>query len=110
MTLIYQIQIKIITDELYLKILNFNEVIIREKITSDLLSSLIKQIDTKIESNTDKNIIMIINSTGGDLIQGINFINWMKKNKEWIITDIKYILANNLADEKLIFIYNNDNL
>ncbi len=70
-----------IPNELVLKISNPNKVILRGKIDSIVIANLINQIDLLTESNSDKNVFVIIDSIGGDLIQGIKFINWMEKSK-----------------------------
>jgi ATP-dependent protease ClpP protease subunit len=33
------------------------------------------------KSNLDKNVFIIIDSIGGDLIEGVNLINWMEESK-----------------------------
>lgn len=66
---------------LYDQILNPNKVILEGQIDKIVISRLINQIDLITKSNPDKNIFIIIDSIGGDLIEGIKFINWMEETK-----------------------------
>lgn len=68
--------------ELFDKILNSNKIILYGQISSNSIANLINQINLITQTNNDKNIYIIIDSDGGDLIEGINFINWMEKNKK----------------------------
>lgn len=69
------------TKILHDQISNPNKIILSGQIDKIVLTKLIDQIDLMTESNLDKNIFILIDSIGGDLIEGIQFINWMEKQK-----------------------------
>lgn len=69
------------TNMLFNQISNPNKVILGGHVDKLVISRLIYQIDLMTKSNPDKNIFILIDSIGGDLIEGIKFINWMEKNK-----------------------------
>ena len=70
-----------ITNMLYDQISNPNKVILSGHIDKMVMSTLINQIDLITKLNSDKNIFILIDSIGGDLIEGIKFINWIEEKK-----------------------------
>ena len=66
---------------LYDKISNSNKVILNGQINKIMINNLINQIELMTKSNLDKNVFIIIDSIGGDLIEGVNLINWMEQSK-----------------------------
>ena len=66
---------------LYDKISNSNKVILNGQIDKIMINNLINQIELLTKSNLDKNVFIIIDSIGGDLIEGVNLINWMEESK-----------------------------
>lgn len=70
-----------ITNIIFNKIANQNKIILSGEINKMVISRLTNQIELMIELNSDKNIFIVIDSVGGDLIEGIQFINWMEEKK-----------------------------
>lgn len=66
---------------LYDKISNSNKVILNGQIDKIMINNLINRIELMTKSNLDKNVFIIIDSIGGDLIEGVNLINWMEESK-----------------------------
>ena len=70
-----------LTSILYNKILNPNKIIIQGDITRDKISYIIKQIENIILSNDDNNIFMILDTDGGDLLEGLRLLEWIEQTK-----------------------------
>jgi ATP-dependent protease ClpP protease subunit len=70
-----------ITNIIFDQIANTNKIILSGEINKVFISRFINQIELMTELNSDKNIFIIIDSIGGDLIEGIQFINWMEEKK-----------------------------
>lgn len=67
---------------LYTKVLNPNKLIISGDITKNQIDNIIQLINQFISTSIDKNIFLIIDSNGGDLLEGLRLIDWIEETKQ----------------------------